>query len=137
MDAKEFLQSYVPLFAGVADEHLTAMAAASTLQSFKNGQTIVFQGVTVDSLHVVVVGKATVHAKVPAKGLVQVAELGMGQVFGEASIFESGTAGAAVKAAQDGTQILTIPQEAFKRVLAENPEFVGRVKSLISQRRGG
>lgn len=136
MDAKTFLQGYVPLFTGVADQHLDAMATASTLQSFKKGQTVIFQGITVDALHVVVVGKVSVHAKVPGKGLTQVAELGMGEVVGEASIFESGTAGAAVKAAEDA-QILIIPQDAFKRLLAENPEFVARVKALIASRRGG
>lgn len=134
MDAKTFLGSHVPLFTGISDEHLTELAASSELKPYKAGQTILFQGMTVDDLHVVAVGKVTVHAKVPGKGVVQVAELGPGEIFGETSILESGTAGAAVKSAQDGTHVLIVPQEAFRRLVAEDPAFVARLKALIASR---
>jgi CRP-like cAMP-binding protein len=137
VDAKTFLGSHVALLAGVADEHLTRLAVNSELKSFKAGQTVLFQGVTVDALHVVAVGKVAVFAKVPNKGVVQVAELSGGEVFGETSIFESGTAGASVKAVADGTLVLVIPQDAFKALVAGDPAFVARLQALIAARRGG
>ncbi|OGR94633.1 MAG: hypothetical protein A2V88_14700 [Elusimicrobia bacterium RBG_16_66_12] len=135
MDAKTFLGSHVPLFAGISDEHLTDLAVSSELKSYKAGQTILFQGMTVDDLHVVAVGKVSIHAKVAGRGVVQVAELGPGEIFGETSILESGTAGATVKAAQDGTYVLVVPQEAFRRLVAESPDFVARLKALIDGRK--
>mgnify|MGYP001616394015 CR=1 FL=1 len=135
MDAKTFLGTHVPLFSGISDDHLTDLSVSSELKPYKMGQTILFQGMTVDGLHIVAVGKVTVYAKVSGKGFVQVAELGPGDVFGETSILESGTAGAMVKAAQEGTLVLVVPQDAFRRLVAENADFVVRLKALIASRR--
>lgn len=135
MDAFTFLRERVELFVGVSDEHLTAIAVGSTLSAYKSGQTILFKGVTVDGLHVMAVGKAGVFVKPPAQPLMQVAELSSGDVFGETSIIENGTAGATIKAIEDGTFVLNIPQEAFRVLLNESPEFVARVKTLIASRK--
>jgi CRP-like cAMP-binding protein len=135
MDAFTFLRERVALFAGVSDEHLTAVAVGSTLSSYKNGQTIMFKGATVDGLHVMAVGKAGVFVKPPSQPVVQVAELSSGAVFGETSIIENGTAGATIKCIEDGTCVLNIPQDAFRVLLAESPEFVSRVKALIASRK--
>lgn len=135
MDALTFLRERVDLFAGVSEEHLTALATVSTLSSYKSGQTIMFKGATVDGLHVMAVGKAGVFVKPPTQPVVQVAELASGDVFGETSIIENGTAGATIKCLEDGTFVLNIPQDAFRVLLAENPEFVVRVKALIASRK--
>lgn len=131
MDAKTFLASHVPLFAGVSDEHLADLAVSSELKPYKAGQTILFQGMTVDGLHVVAMGKVSIHAKAAGKGVIKVAELGPGEIFGETSILEYGTASAAVKAVEDGTYVLVIPQDAFRRLVAESPEFVARLKAMM------
>lgn len=135
MDALTFLRERVALFAGVSEEHLTALATVSTLSSYKNGQTIMFKGATVDGLHVMAVGKAGVFIKPPVQPVVQVAELNSGDVFGETSIIENGTAGATIKCLEDGTFVLNIPQDAFRLLLRESPEFVARVKALIASRK--
>src|SRR4051812_15343765 len=101
MDALTFLRDRVSLFAGMTDENLSALAEASTILSFKPGQTILFKGATVDGLHIVIHGKAEVLVKSTNKTLVRVAELSSGDVFGEMSIVEMGTAGAAIKAMEE------------------------------------
>ena len=123
------------MFAGVSEEHLTALATEATLSSYKSGQTIMFKGATVDGLHVMAVGKAGVFIKPASQPIVQVAELASGDVFGELSIIENGTAGATIKATEDGTYVLNIPQDAFRVLLNESPEFVDRVKALIASRK--
>lgn len=135
MDALTFLRERVSLFAGVSEEHLTALAVGSSLGQFNKGQTILFKGATVDALQVVCTGKAGVFVKPPNQPLTQVAELQSGEVFGETSIVELGTAGATIKAIEDGTYILVIPQDAFRDLLTASPEFVERVKALIASRR--
>lgn len=135
MDAFTFLKEHTPLFSGVADAHLETLAGASSVQGYANGKTVLFQGITVDALHVVCSGKLSVQVKLPGKGLTPVAELEPGDVFGETSIFEMGTAGATIKAAADDTYVLAIPQDAFRRLLTEDPAFVERVKALIASRR--
>ncbi len=135
MDAFTFLRERVDLFTGVSDDHLTAIAVGSTLSSYKSGQTIMFKGATVDGLHVMAVGKAGVFIKPPTQPVMQVAELSSGDVFGETSIIENGTAGATIKCLEDGTFVLNIPQQAFRVLLTESPEFVARVKALIASRK--
>ncbi len=130
-----FLRDHVSLFQGVTDANLEALAASSTLSSHAKGSTILFKGATVDGLHVVVSGKVGVYVKPLNKPAVQVAELGAGEVFGETSIVEMGTAGATIKSADDGTMVLMIPQEAFRHVLQQDEAFAVRVNVLIASRK--
>ncbi len=134
MDAMTFLRERVALFDGVNDENMVALAHASELISFKAGQTILFKGATVDGLHVVVAGEAGVYVKSTNKTLVRVASLGSGEVFGEMSVVEMGTAGATIKADQD-SMILVIPQASFRHVLQQDEGFAVRVNMLIVSRR--
>ena len=135
MDALTFLKERVTLFAGVTDENLSVLVEAAVLSSYGSGQTILFKGATVDGLHVVATGRVSVHAKLSGKGLSQVAELGAGSVFGETSIVEMGTAGAAVKACEDNTLILMIPQDDFRHVLQQDESFAVRVNMMINARK--
>lgn len=135
MDALTFLRERVALFAGVSEERLEELAVASSLISYNKGQTILFKGGTIDGLHVLAMGKVTVFSKPPNKPLVEIAELGPGEVFGETSIIEMGTSWASVKALEDKTLVLVIPQPAFRVLLEGNPEFVARLLALSSSRR--
>lgn len=135
MDALTFLREHVSLFSGVSDENLAALARSSALLQFKAGQTILFKGATVDGLHVVVSGSAGVYVKSTGKTMVRVAELGAGEVFGEMSIVEMGTAGATIKGEGDGAVVLMIPQESFRHVLQQDEAFAVRVNMMITSRR--
>lgn len=130
-----FLRDHVALFAGVNEDNLAGLARASELLSFNAGQTILFKGATVDGLHVVVSGKVGVFVKASNKTLVRVTELGSGEVFGEMSIVEMGTAGAMIKASEEGAVVLMIPQESFRRVLQQDEGFAVRVNMMIVSRR--
>lgn len=134
MDALTFLRDHVSLFAGVTDENLSALAEVSALNTFNKGQTILFKGATVDGLHVVASGKVGVFVKSTNKVLVLVAELGPGEVFGEMSIVEMGTAVATIKALEDAV-VLVIPQDSFRHVLQQDEGFAVRVNVLIAGRK--
>ncbi len=136
MDALTFLIERVPIFAGIPEEPLIPAAAASTVSSYNKGQTILFKGATVDGLYVMAVGKAGVFIKAANQPMAQVFELGPGEVFGESSILESRTAGATIKAVEDGTVILIIPQEPFRVLMGASPEFSTRIQALIASRKG-
>ena len=137
MTVTEFIGGYVPFLSGLTPEQAASLAAAAEQMTFKKGQTVLFRGVTVEGLHVVATGKVSVHAKLEknSKTLTQVAQLGVGDVFGETSIIEMGTAGATIKADEDGTLVFVIPQDAFRQILAENAAFQARATSLIAARK--
>lgn len=135
MDAITFLRGHVPLFAGVSDDNLYSLAGAAEILTFNPSQTILFKGATVDGLHIVVSGRADVFMKATNKTMVRVAELGSGEVFGEMSIVEMGTAGATIKASESGVVVMMIPQESFRHVLQQDEAFAVRVNVLIVSRR--
>lgn len=136
MTVTEFIQTAVPFLKGLNDEQSRAVAVAAQQLSFNKGQTVLFKGVTVDGLHIVATGKVSVHIKPDKnKPLMQVAELGPGEVFGETSIIEMGISGATIKAGEDGTLIFVIPQDAFRIILAQNAEFKARTEALIAARK--
>lgn len=136
MTVTEFLQTQVAFLAGLTQEQARTLATQAAQQSYHAGQTVILRGTTVEGLHVVAAGKVAVWAK-PERGrtLVQVAELGPGEVFGETSILEMGTAGATIKALQDETLIFVIPQDAFRETLAQNAEISARASALIEGRK--
>lgn len=135
MDALTFLSSHVALFAGIPEEQLAPLVAHASLASHNVGATILFKGETVDGLHIVCNGSVVVSAKMPGKGVVQLAELGQAEVFGETSIVEHGTSGANVKAGAEGATVLVIPQEAFRHLLQLDEAFAVRVNTLIRSRK--
>jgi len=135
MDALEFLHGHVPLFAGVSEEALVPLASNSLLKQFAAGQTVLYAGMSVDGLHVVATGKVGIHAKVPNKGVVRVAELAMGEVFGESSILDRSLAGASAKAGEEGAIVLLIPEEPFRALYEGDAGFRARVDALIAARR--
>lgn len=138
MTVTEFLRTQVPFLAGLNEDQAHALASATQQVKFNKGQTVLFKGVTVDGLHVVAVGKVSVHVKLGKSGPpTVVAALGPGEVFGETSIMEMSTAGATIKADEDDTLIFVIPQDAFRCILTENAEFHARAHALIAARKQG
>lgn len=134
MTVTEFLQKNVPFLAGLTEDQAHYLATSAEQLVFNKGQTVVFRGVTVDGLHVVASGKVTVHAKV-GKDVIQVAELGPGQVFGETSIIEMTVAGATIKAAENETLLFVLPEGAFKKIMKTDADFEARVMALIAERK--
>lgn len=130
-----FLASHVALFSGIPEEQLAPLVAHASLATYNPGATVLFKGETVDGLHVVCNGSVLVSAKQAGKGVVQLAELGQAEVFGEMSIVEQGTAAANVKAGASGATVLVIPQEAFRRLLQLDEAFAVRVNTLIRSRK--
>ncbi len=135
MDALEFLSGHVPLFAGVTEDALVPLASNAALKKFAAGQTVLYGGMSVEDLHVVAVGKVGVYAKVPNKGIVLVAELGPGEVFGEASILDRSLAGATVKASDAGAVVLLIPEDPFRALYESDGAFRARLDAVIAARR--
>lgn len=134
MTVTEFLREHVPFLSGLTEDQAHYLAKAAEQIVFRKGQTVIFRGVTVDGLHVVAAGKVTVHAKVN-RDVVQVAELGPGDVFGETSIIEMTVAGATIKAAEDETLLFVIPEDSFKKIMKTDPDFEKRVLELIAERK--
>ncbi len=134
MTVTEFFKANVPFLAGLTDEDATAMAEATKQLTFKTGQAIIMQGVTVDGLHVIAEGKVSVHIKPKGKSTVQVATLTVGDVFGERSVLEFGVAGATIRAIEE-CRIFMVPQDTFLQLMETNPALKEIFMAKIAERR--
>lgn len=130
----DFLRTRVPFLAGLQEAEARELAAAARRTSYPKGKLVVMQGETVDSVHVIAGGKVAVSRKEHGKQPVALAELGLGDVFGETSIMEMGVAGASIRALED-TLILSIPQAAFLKAIAANPQLKAGLLEKIAARR--
>jgi CRP-like cAMP-binding protein len=79
-------------------------------------------------------GRASVFAKGPA-GPTPAGELKPGDFFGEISLLESVTSNATIKAAEDGTEILSLAHDVFQQLLRMNPQLEMLLRSRIEARR--
>lgn len=134
MRVLEFLMSRAPLFEGLAEGVALRLAAAAEPRPVAAGQTVVFRGTTLDGIYAIVSGAVGVWVKTK-KGVVEAARLGEGEVFGETSLLEQGTAGATIKACEGGAQLLWIPQEAFYEALSSSPELRARAEIMMAERK--
>lgn len=136
MTVTEFLSSHVPFLEGLSAEQARELAESAQQLQFSNGQTVLFKGTTVDGLYVVATGKVSVWVKPDKnKPVTQVAELVPGDVFGETSILEMGTAGATIKASEDGTLLFVLPHDAFRGIIDANEALRARAEALIAARK--
>ncbi len=135
MTITEFLQTKVPFLEGIPAEQAAFLATKAQQEPYKAGATIIFAGTSVEGLNIIAQGKVSVMVR-PKKGkpFEKVAELSVGEVFGETSIIEFKMAGAQIKSASNDTLIFVIPQMAFRECLDQNPDFKARTLKLIEDR---
>lgn len=134
MTVTDFFKEKVPFLWGLTDNDAATLAEATQQVNFKAGQAIIMQGVTVEGLHVIAEGKVSVFIKPKGKTTVQVATLGVGDVFGERSVLEFGVAGATIRAIAD-CLIFMVPQDTFLKLMETNPALKELFMSKIAERR--
>ncbi len=112
------LMTGAALFADVGKDVLVELARAAGLEHFTPGQTIFRRGDPAAHLYVIVEGSARVIFEDERV----TADLGEGQVFGEACLLEAGKRGANVVALSDLT-VLSIPKAETDRLVALDAAF--------------
>ena len=121
----------VPLFAGLPEADLEAVAALFGEQTFPAGATITREGergARVLAFFVITEGAAEV-----AQGAARVATLGPGDHFGEIGLFEDVPRTATVTAASDLT-CLTLAAWRFRPFLEANPQVAVRLLEEMARR---
>lgn len=134
MNAVEFFKTKVQFLAGLTDAEYAVLAGEAEEVSFAPGRSIIMQGMTMEGLYVLTEGKVAVWIKPKGTPTTQVASLGPGEVFGERSIVELGVAGATIKA-EVPTVLFLIRQEAFTKLMADDPARRQHIIDKIAERR--
>ena len=132
--ARELLDR-VDLFEGLGPEVLARLAAASTRRLFDAGEVLVREGEAGDSLGVLERGAVRVlRADSDGRGEpVEVARLGPGDFFGEASLLTGQPRGATLTAAEP-CSVLELSKSALAPILEESPALVETLGTALARR---
>lgn len=122
----------VPLFQGMTDGAITAIADLAEPAEFAPGAVLVRQGDAGETLLVILDGRATVDVD----GVV-VGELGNGDFLGEISLIDGGSRTATVTAIGQ-IQALVVDRAGFERLMTEHRAVrLGLLMALTARLRKG
>ena len=114
----------VPAFSHLPDPVLEALASRLTEERFRPADRVVVEGDTDDRLYLIVEGRAEASTIGPS-GIVPLATLGPGELFGELSLLEAGSSRQATVTAVEPLLLLSLRATDFRLALDAHPE--GRV----------
>jgi CRP-like cAMP-binding protein len=111
----------VPLFEGLSDKELNAVASASRPVEHKAGHEIVEEGGGSVGFHLILEGQATV-----SQGTRTIRTLGPGDYFGEISVID-GKPRSATVTTDSPVRTLSLPAWKFQPLLDENPALTRKI----------
>ena len=117
---KAFLRR-VPLFSGLTEQQLDALAAGSARRSYPKGRTIVSEGEPSQSMYILLAGRAKVQRSDSEGKEVILAVLGPGEFFGEMSLIDDSPRSASV-ITLESCEFMAVSKDAFKTMLQQSPE---------------
>lgn len=120
--------SACPLFGGLPGPALESLASASSWQVYAPGEAVVREGEASSALYIVARGAATVE-----RSGVEVARIGVGEVFGEMA-FLSGAPRAATVRAATALAAVEVDSHALGGLLAEHGELAEELASRMAER---
>jgi CRP-like cAMP-binding protein len=114
----------IPLFAGLSDEQLDRLVAATSEFHAPAGQALIERGKPGSGIFVLEEGKAIVEAPEGTR------ELGPGDVFGERALLGEDIERTARVRAETDVSCLAIARVELERLLAEDPRVADRLRQL-------
>ena len=111
------------LFAGVPEEDLRRLAAASSLRRYRRGQFVVHEGDPGDSLLVVAEGSLKAVTTSPHGEELLLAVVQTGEAVGELTVADGGERSATVAALTDAA-LVRIPRESVLAVAEHSPALL-------------
>ncbi len=118
---------------GLTPADLVEVLPLAQMMEVKPGQAIMTEGEEGDDLFIIRSGSMVVEKAVGGKQ-VFLAYLPAGSYSGEMALLDGGRRTATVKAAIR-SQVLRLPGEPFRRLLAKKPELAARMRAEIASRR--
>jgi len=119
----------VPAFSHLPDPVLEDLASRLTEERFRAADRVVVEGDTDDRLYLIVEGRAEA-SKIEPSGIVPLAALGPGELFGELSLLETGGRRQATVTAIEPLLLLSLRATDFRLALDAHPEVRSAFEKL-------
>jgi CRP-like cAMP-binding protein len=111
----------VPAFSHLPDPVLEDLASRLTEERFRSADKVVAEGDTDDRLYMIVEGRAEASTIGPS-GIIPLATLGPGELFGELSLLEAGSSRQATVTVVEPLLLLSLRATDFRLALDAHPE---------------
>ena len=119
MEHVELLRS-IPMFQGLTEDDLGALALTLVEQRFKAGQSIIEQGDSGSEMYIVATGHVNIFLPGESSRRVSLKDIARGEYFGELALFDDKPRSASALATTDAV-LLALSRETLSRYLTERP----------------
>ncbi|HKI87323.1 MAG TPA: cyclic nucleotide-binding domain-containing protein, partial [Thermoanaerobaculia bacterium] len=128
------LFSGLDLFSELDQETVETLATSTELQAFDDGEALVEEGASGDSLFVIAEGTVAISKKQSGGGIVELATLGSGEFFGEMSLL-TGEPRSATVAARGVCRVLKLTKAAVAPLIQNDPKVAEALSRALAARR--
>ncbi|HEX3804923.1 MAG TPA: Crp/Fnr family transcriptional regulator [Solirubrobacteraceae bacterium] len=127
------LLTHVPVFAGLSEYDLTAVAAVSILRRYDVGEVVFREGDDGDTCYVVRSGLARAIRQHSDGRSITLSHFSTGDIFGELAMFDDEPRSATVDVIED-TEVIGIPGRDMQRLMREHPEIAVKLIAALAKR---
>jgi|SRR5579885_837013 CRP/FNR family transcriptional regulator len=133
LDDTEAVLKQSPLFAGLNEKELHALAHRTVRKRFHQGEQLFAEGDACNGLYLVAAGKIRIFKLSPSGREQFLAVEGPGSSFAELPVFDGGNYPAAASALED-TEVLFISRKDFQNFCREHPDVALKVIAVVGSR---
>jgi CRP-like cAMP-binding protein len=112
---------------------IAQLAEHAAPASYRPGEVLFRRGAASEALYVVMVGQVRLEAHSPAGPDHMVSILGPGDAIGELSLFDAAPLATTAEAVGE-VQVLVLPHQAFRTLVAEDPEAMWHLLARLAGR---
>ena len=116
----------------LSPEEAGELTALMNLQDLVDGDFLINEGTTDDSLHVLLQGKLEVVKRTGANGTASLAILREGDLAGELSFLDGEVHSVGLRALCD-TRVYSLTREDFEKIVDGNPQLVYKVMRAVAR----
>ena len=131
--SKIALMRNAPLFAGLSDLELDALAGSLGKRTFARGMIIFHKGALGQNLYLIESGRVRIYSLSIEGQEITINMLGSGEAFGELSLLD-GLPRSASAMAVEKTVTYTLHRDDFLRLLDANPRMARSILEMVSMR---
>jgi CRP-like cAMP-binding protein len=127
------LLTRVPVFAGLSEYDLVAVATVSILRHYDTGEVVFREGDEGDTCYIVRSGLARAIRQHSDGRSITLSHFSAGDIFGELAMFDDEPRSATVDVIED-TEVIGIPGRDMQRLMREHPEIAVKLIAALAKR---
>jgi CRP/FNR family transcriptional regulator len=132
-DDRVALLRRVPVFSGLSDEDLNAIAQVAVARRLEAGAIVFLEGDSGDACYVVRSGVARAIREHPDGRSITLAHFTAGDIFGELAMFDAQPRSATVDTIEP-TEVIAIPGRDVQRLIRDYPEIAVKLITALAHR---